>query len=64
LHLRAPPGLRLSIQQLLIELDMEQTINLTSGSLRSTSTISYHLSIACCNGNPQDERVIKDKPEG
>jgi hypothetical protein len=29
-----------------IELEMEQTINLVSGSLHSTSTISYHLNIA------------------
>jgi hypothetical protein len=39
------PGLRLSIQQLPIELGREQTLNLTSGSLYSTSTITYHLSI-------------------
>jgi hypothetical protein len=45
-HLRVPPGLRLSIQQLQIELDREQTLNLTSGSLHSTSTVTCHLSIA------------------
>jgi DNA-binding transcriptional regulator WhiA len=43
---------------------MEQTLNLVSGSINSTSTVSYHLSIACANGNHQDDRVIKDKPEG
>jgi hypothetical protein len=42
-HLKSPLDLRLSIQQLPIELDVEQTLNLASGSLHSTSTISYHL---------------------
>jgi hypothetical protein len=42
----APPGLRLSIQQLSIELEREQALNLVSGSLHSTSTTIYHLSIA------------------
>jgi DNA-binding CsgD family transcriptional regulator len=42
----APPGLRLSIQQVPIELETEQVLNLVSGSLHSTSTIAYHLSIA------------------
>jgi hypothetical protein len=37
-HLRAPPGLRLSIQQLSIDLERKQTLNLTSESLHSTST--------------------------
>jgi DNA-binding CsgD family transcriptional regulator len=41
-----PFGLRLSIQQLLIKLEREQTLNLASRSLHSTSTIIYHLSIA------------------
>jgi hypothetical protein len=36
-HLRAPSGLTLFIQQLLIQLEREQTLNLTSGSLHSTS---------------------------
>jgi hypothetical protein len=63
-HLRAPLDLRLSIQSLPAELKREQILNLTSGSLHSTSTVSYHLSIACANGNHQDDRVIKDKPEG
>jgi hypothetical protein len=43
---------------------MEQTLNLMSGSLHSTSMVSYHLSIACASGNHQDDKVIKDKPEG
>jgi hypothetical protein len=42
----ALPSLRLSIQQVPIELEMEQTLNLTSGSLHSTSIVTYHLSIA------------------
>jgi hypothetical protein len=52
------------MQQLPIKLEMEQTLNLVSGSLHSISTVSYHLSIACANGNYQDDRVIKDKSEG
>jgi hypothetical protein len=50
-HLRAPPGLRLSIQSLPTELNREQILNLVSGSVHLTSTVSYHLSIACANGN-------------
>jgi hypothetical protein len=42
----ASSGLRLSNQQLPIDLEREQTLNLMSGSLHSTSTIIYHLSIA------------------
>jgi hypothetical protein len=42
----ALPGLRLSIQQVPVELEKEQTLNLVSGSLHSTSTVTYHLSIA------------------
>jgi hypothetical protein len=42
----ALPDLRLSIQQLPIELKRKQTPNLVSGSLHSTSTLTYHLSIA------------------
>jgi hypothetical protein len=52
-YLRVSPGLRLSIQSLPTELKREQTLNLVSGSLHSTSTISYHLSIVCSNGNHQ-----------
>jgi hypothetical protein len=37
-HLRAPSGLRLSNQPLPIDLKREQTLNLASGSLHSTST--------------------------
>jgi hypothetical protein len=44
--LMAPPGLRLSIQQVPIELEREQIINLTSGSIHSTSIVTYNLSIA------------------
>jgi hypothetical protein len=45
--LMAPAGLRF-IQTTItkIELDREQALNLASGSLHSTSTIAYHLSIA------------------
>jgi hypothetical protein len=42
----APPGLRLSKQHLSTELEREQVLNLTSGSLHSTSTVTYYLSIA------------------
>jgi hypothetical protein len=42
----AQPDLRLSIQQLPIELQRGQTINLASESLHSTSIVTYHLSIA------------------
>jgi hypothetical protein len=41
-----PLGLRLSIQYLSIELERKQALNLASGSLHSTSTVTYHLSIA------------------
>jgi hypothetical protein len=37
-HLRAPPSLGLSIQQLPVDLKREQTLHLTSESLHSTST--------------------------
>jgi hypothetical protein len=50
-HLRVPPSLRLSIQQILQLNQEDQTLNLTSRTLHSTSIISYHLSIACTNGN-------------
>jgi hypothetical protein len=39
-------GLRLSRQQVPVELEKEETLNLVSGSLHSTSTVTYHLSIA------------------
>jgi hypothetical protein len=42
----APPGLKLSIQQLPIDLERKQNLNLVNGRLHSTSTIIYHLSIA------------------
>jgi hypothetical protein len=42
----ALPSLRLSIQQVPVDLEKEQTLNLVSGSLHSTSTVTYHLSIA------------------
>jgi hypothetical protein len=42
----APLGVRLSIQHLPNELEREQALNLVSGSLHSTSTVTYHLSIA------------------
>jgi hypothetical protein len=44
-------------------LKIEQILNLVSEILHSISTVSYHLSIACANGNHQDDRVIKDKPK-
>jgi hypothetical protein len=61
--LKAPPGLRLSTQHLPTELEREQALNLTSGSLQSTSTVTYHLSIAWANDFHQD-RVNKGNPEG
>jgi hypothetical protein len=45
-HLRAPPGLRLIHPPLPKDLKREQTLNLTSGSLHSTTTATYHLSIS------------------
>jgi hypothetical protein len=63
-HLRAPPGLRLSIQQLPIDLMREQTLHLVSGRLHSTSIVIYHLSIAWANDEPQGDRINKDKQEG
>jgi hypothetical protein len=44
-HLRVPPGLRLSISSLPIELKREQIINLMSGSLHSTSTIILSIAL-------------------
>jgi hypothetical protein len=43
--LMASPGLRLSTT-ITIELEREQALNLASGSLHLTSTVTYHLSIA------------------
>jgi hypothetical protein len=45
-HLRDPPDLRLINPPLLKDLKREQTLNLMSESLHSTSTATYHLSIA------------------
>jgi hypothetical protein len=45
-HLRAPPGLRLSKPTFPIGLKEDETLNFASGSLHSTSTAIYHLSIA------------------
>jgi hypothetical protein len=39
-------GLRLSIQQVPIELEREQILNLAGECLHSTSIVTYHLSIA------------------
>jgi hypothetical protein len=53
--LRFPPkGLALSqvINPIPNELEMEQTVNLASGSLHPTSTVSYLLSIAWANDEP------------
>jgi hypothetical protein len=54
----APPGLHF-IQQLPIDLEMNQTINLMSGSLHSTSTVINYLSIAWANDIPPRGRVNK-----
>jgi hypothetical protein len=51
-HLRAPPNLRLSINSLPSELKGDPALNLATGSLHSTSTITYHLSIAWANYIP------------
>jgi hypothetical protein len=42
----APLGLRLSKQHLPMYLEREQALNLMSESLHSTSTVTYHVSIA------------------
>jgi hypothetical protein len=55
----ASPGLRLFIQQVLIELEREQALNLVSGSPHSTSTITYHLSIALLTVIHHEMRVIR-----
>jgi hypothetical protein len=48
-HLRAPPDFRLNNSILPKDLEREQTLNLTSWSLHSTSTVSYHLNIVCAS---------------
>jgi hypothetical protein len=50
--LKASSGLRLSKQHLSTKLEREQALNLASGSLHSTSTVTYHLSIAWANDVP------------
>jgi hypothetical protein len=50
--LKAPPDLRLYIQHLPTELEREQALNLASVGLHSTSTVTYHLSIAWANDVP------------
>jgi hypothetical protein len=50
--LKAPPGLTLSKQHLPTELEREHSLNLASGSLHSTSIVTYHLSIAWANDVP------------
>jgi hypothetical protein len=62
-HLRVPPGLRLSIKSLPFELKGNQALNLASGSLHSTSTITYHLSIARANNISPKDMINKDKQE-
>jgi hypothetical protein len=51
-HLRASLGLRLSIKSLSSELEEDHALNLMSESLHSTSTVTYHLSIALANDVP------------
>jgi hypothetical protein len=51
-HLRAPHDLRLSINSSPSELRGDLSLNLVSGSLHSTSTVTYHLSIAWANDVP------------
>jgi hypothetical protein len=63
-YLRAPPGLRLIIQQLPTDLKRDQALNLTGGRLHSTSTVTYHLSIACANDIPLRDRFKEGNPEG
>jgi hypothetical protein len=54
---------KLTIQLLPTELKSEQTLNLTSGILHSTSTIVYPLSMTIANGKPPSDRINKDKHE-
>jgi hypothetical protein len=63
-HLRAPPDLRLIIQQLPTDLERDQALNLMSGSLHSTSTVTYHLSIEWANDIPLRDIFNKGNPEG
>jgi hypothetical protein len=61
-HLRAPYGLRLSNQSLPNDLKREQTLNLMSESLHSTSIATYHLNIALLTITHQEiglTRVIR-----
>jgi hypothetical protein len=58
----APPDLRLSIQQLSIELERAQALNLTSGRLHSTSAVIYYLSIALLMVSHHKMEGNKDKP--
>jgi hypothetical protein len=51
-HLRANPVSSYPNQPLPTELKGDQALNLVSGSLHSTSTITYHLSIAWANDIP------------
>jgi hypothetical protein len=60
-HLRAPPDLRLSIKSLPSKLTGDQTLNLVSGSLHSTSTVTYHLRLWWANDVPPKDRINKDK---
>jgi hypothetical protein len=61
---KGPARSQINHQTLPTGLKIEQTLNLMSESVHSTTRVSYHLSITCANGNQQDDRVIKDKPEG
>jgi hypothetical protein len=51
-HLRATSDLKLLIKSLSSKLEEDQALNLTSESLHSTSTVTYHLSIALPNDVP------------
>jgi hypothetical protein len=58
-HLWVMPSLRLFIQSLPTELKGEQTLNLMSGSLHSTSTATYYLSIVLLMVNHQEIGLIR-----
>jgi hypothetical protein len=51
-------------QKLPNDLERNETINLASGSIHSTSTVIYYLSIAWANDIPPRDRVNKSDPEG
>jgi hypothetical protein len=51
-HIRATSDLKLLIKSLSSKLEEDQALNLTSESLHSTSTVTYHLSIALPNDVP------------